>query len=803
MRTEETSRSNWAARLEVVGELASLINTTFDLDEIFRTAILKIRRVIEFRRASVVLVSEDRDYYTLHTLYDAARGGFMAREERYPLDRGLTGQAILTGEALRVDAFTGTEGIRAAEEGKVSALIVPIHLDNRVIGALNFGAQEMARYEEEDLELAVLLARQIATSLHNSKLLSTIRRQREELEEQHAHVSSERARLEALIDASDAAILMVSGDRVTYANHPMAELLGLPREVIQSAPLEEINRVLARSLLDSSALAAQTAALRSGDAALRDRVEFQFPRRLVCERTVAAVRGADRRVLGHLVLYRDVTTEAAAAAAKSEFVSIVSHELRTPLTSVKTSLDLLLKGAAGPISEGTRDLLDIALRNLDRLIRLVDDLLDLSRIEAGRVEFKLQPVSLEDATSRAVDAVEAFARERGVQIQVERADGDAMISADPDRLQQVIVNLLSNAIKFSPTGGRVGLRWWKQSDYAVLEISDEGQGIPAERLEEIFDKFRQLEQSATRKVGGAGLGLAISRSIVDQLGGDLWAESAVGLGSKFFVRLRLTSGQPEAQDLGAAVAATPGTLLLVESDTDRQRLFKAQFESEGWQVVVSSRGEEGLDLALARGPDLILTGVELEDMHGLDFVQRLRASPTCVATPTLLVGPGGDPRQAVSYGADGWVVGDTDGLMAEVARLSSAPGRRVVLIIEDDPAVRMGLARGLRRAGYACIEAASGEAGMVVARQRTPDLVMTDVQIPGMDGLMVLREFRADPTLAGVPAIVITGHAAPDLVESIKSLGANFLPKPFGTSTVLREVGKLIGAQAEGDSAAG
>jgi signal transduction histidine kinase/DNA-binding response OmpR family regulator len=797
MRAGAESHGLWAARLEVVGELASLINTTFDLDEIFRTAIEKLQRVLEFRRASVVLVSEDRKTYYLHTLWDSARGGFTPEERTYPIERGLTGQAIQTGEAMRVDSFEGTQGIRTDEEKRVSALIVPLHVGGEVIGTLNLGAQESETYSDDDLELAVLLGRQIATSLYYSKLLATIARQREALACEHAHVSSERKRLESLIDASDAAIMMVSEEHVAYANNPMADLLGLPREVILGAPLEEINRVLARSFADPADLTAQVSALQRGAGSLRDRVEFHFPRRLVCQRTVATVRGSDGEVLGHLVLYRDITREAELEAAKSEFVSLVSHELRTPLTSVKTSLNLLLRGAAGALSEKIRELLEIALRNLDRLIRLVDDLLDLTRIESGRVVTKLVPISVKEAATRAVDALAGFAEEREVRIELEESSAATLVMGDADRLQQVIVNLLSNAVKFSPAGGRVGLRWWEQGDQAVLEISDQGPGIPTEQLEAVFDKFRQLERAATRKYGGAGLGLAISRSIVEQFGGHLWAESDEGEGSRFFVRLRIARERPE--DLAAAPPVTAGlrSVVLVERDPDLQRLFQAHFEEEGWEVFVTSRGTKALGRVREGGAGLIVTGLELEDMHGLEFLQRLRGSPASVDIPALLMGPGGDAAQAVAYGADGWIVGDADALVTEANRLLSAPRRRVVLLIEDDPAVRTGLARGLRRAGYACLEAASGEAGLEMARERAPDLVLTDVQVPGVDGLAVLRQLRGDPDLADVPAIVITGHPVQDVAEAIGSLQAQFLSKPFGTATVLREVDRLIGPQSE------
>lgn len=794
MTEVDSSSGVWAARLEVVAELASLINTTFDLDEILRTAILKIGKVLEFRRASIVLVTADRSSYYLHTLYDGAKGGFVDEHGTYPIDTGLTGEAIRSGEAIRVDAFGGTDGIRTQGERIVSALIVPIQLDELVIGTVNFGAKESTRYDDRDLEFAVTLGRQIATSLHYSKLLATIREQREALARQNKRVVSERSRLEALIDASDAAILMVSGDRVAYANSAMADLLGLPVEVTVGAPLDRINQVLVRSLADPAALAAQTEALLGGGTPLRDRVEFHFPRRLVCQRTVASVAGSGGEVLGHLVLYRDVTREAEAEAAKSEFVSMVSHELRTPLTSVKTSISLLLRGAAGSVSEAGSDLLGIALRNLDRLIRLVDDLLDLSRVESGRVEIDPRPISLDASLDQAISAVAGFAQEKQVQVIREESVADITVLADPDRLQQVIVNLLSNAIKFSPSGTRVVLRWWPQGDHAVLEIADEGPGIPSDQLERIFDKFHQLERTATRKYGGAGLGLAISRTIVDQMGGHLWAESEEGKGARFFVRLREARGAADGTAVSRAKASRPRSVLLLESDADLLRLLAAEFRDRGWAVSTTSRGVEGLERLASGSTGIIAVGLSLEDMHGLEFLQRLRASPDGIDVPAVLFGPGSDLRQAVSYGADGWVIGDADGLTAEAERLVAVHRPPVVMLLEDDPAVRHSLARGLRAAGYACLESSTGVTAAAIARARVPDLLLTDLQIPGKDGVEVLREFRADPELVSVPAIVVSGHASPELLERLQSLGAQFLRKPFATSTVLREVERVTGA---------
>ncbi len=233
-------------------------------------------------------------------------------------------------------------------------------------------------------------------------------------------------------------------------------------------------------------------------------------------------------------------------------------------------------------------------------------------------------------------------------------------------------------------------------------------------------------------------------------------------------------------------------MLVVEKDPDTLRLFQAQFEHEGWQVVARSEGAEALRQVGRGFPDLIAVGMELVDMHGLEFLQRLRQVPASVDTPTLLVGPGGDSAQAVAYGADGWVEGDAEALGEEAKRLAAAPRRPIVLVIEDDPAVRGALARILRHARYACLEAASGDTGLALARERPPDLVMTDWQIPGMDGPALLRAMRGDARLAKIPVIVVTGHAEPRVAETAASLGASLITKPFDATEVIREVERLM-----------
>lgn len=788
-----TDAPGWRERLALVGELASLINTTNDLDEIFQAAILKLRGVLDFRRASVLLVTEDRSGYYLHTLFDGSRGGFIRQEARFPMDHGLPGDVIRSGRAMRIDTFPGARDLQGPDQGGASALIVPLRLESSVIGTLNLGAAAPKVYTDEDLELAQLLARQIETSLYYSRLLSTIRQESDRAAREHAAAESERRRLEALVEATDVALLMVSEGRVAYVNRGMAQILGLPSEVVVGGSLEQVHRALAGALADPTALDAQVTAINEGGK-LQDRVLLTFPRKLTCQRTVSPVLGTDGETLGHLVLYRDVTSEAQAEAAKNEFVSIVSHELRTPLTSVKTSLDLLMRGTAGEISPEMKGLLEIGLRNLDRLIRLVNDLLDLSRIESGRMVTTMAPVIVAKVVERGLDAVRAFSDGRGVGLEVLPSSESATVVADEDRLEQVVVNLVSNAVKFSPSGGRVSVGWSGDETWTTIEVRDQGPGIPEGQLEVIFEKFRQLEDAGTRAHGGAGLGLTISRRIVEHFGGALWATSRLEEGSTFFVRLPTAARVRRTAELTAVDGAPTGLRVLVtEKDADRRYLLTARIEAEGWEVTSVPTGTAGLEAATQQENDLIVVGVELADMHGLEFVQRLRSIPACADTPVLLVGRGRQEGDLLTYGADGWVLDDIDQVLEEGRQLATRPRRPLILLVDDDPAVRRAFGRALRHAGYACLEAATGDAGLQMARERAPTLILTDWHMPGMDGMALLREVRSLPGLAGVPAIMMTGHAVPELNAGLAEVNAELLTKPADMTQVIAQVRRLAG----------
>lgn len=234
---------------------------------------------------------------------------------------------------------------------------------------------------------------------------------------------------------------------------------------------------------------------------------------------------------------RDITDLQQAEIAKREFIAVVSHELRTPLTSIRGSLDLINQGVAGELPEKARHMMEIATRNSHRLIALIDDILDIERIEIGHVSFTEEPVDVSELAVGAIEDIQHLADEHGVSLSLSEQEGDTVVKADPMRLTQVLTNLLSNAVKFSPTDKPVTIGVKRMAETVRFYVKDQGPGIPKDSQDRIFDRFTQVDSSTTRRTSGTGLGLAISKAIVQRLGGSIWLESEEEIGSTFYVDL--------------------------------------------------------------------------------------------------------------------------------------------------------------------------------------------------------------------------------------------------------------------------
>jgi len=335
--------------------------------------------------------------------------------------------------------------------------------------------------------------------------------------------------LQAMLDSVNEAIIMVDNrGNCVVANHLACELLGLNMAFLRNCSLGKLRRAASRIFREGGAMPVLSGR-RTSSQLLETRQE---PRRVFQEFS-APVLDEAQDVIGRLYIYRDCTLEAELARANAEQIATVSHELRTPMTSVRGALGLLLGGIAGDLPEEARRLLEIAQHNADRLIRLINDILDISRIEAGKLEIHREPLSLSEAVQRAVAELDTFASQHGVRVNMELAADLPAAMADADRVEQVLVNLLSNAIKFSGRGSTVTVSMGVDGPHVWVRVADQGPGIPEDQLYRIFEKFYRVNSGAARKAPGTGLGLAICKAIVEAHGGRIWVESEVGKGAAF------------------------------------------------------------------------------------------------------------------------------------------------------------------------------------------------------------------------------------------------------------------------------
>lgn len=337
-----------------------------------------------------------------------------------------------------------------------------------------------------------------------------------------------------ILDSMTSGILLVDlENRILFLNSALAQRLRVDRE----SCLGQSPETLFRS--DFAVTPARERPLyrtRTQRSAQSREVRWIEGKRIVHLREDSSpVVDASGNSIGRLFAYHDLSWEKTVDQMKSEFISIASHELRTPMTSIKGSVDLILGGRFGEVSPDARELLDVAKSACDRMIRLINDILDLSKIEAGQIKLNLSLISLNDAVERSMRTLEPLALQKGIRLRLHRASDIPPVLADRDRVEQIVTNLLSNAIKFSPEEGEVRLELSSAGEWAYCSVSDQGRGIREEDQDRIFGKFQQVGTNHREK--GTGLGLAITHALVSEHRGKIWIESSLGKGARFVFTL--------------------------------------------------------------------------------------------------------------------------------------------------------------------------------------------------------------------------------------------------------------------------
>jgi PAS domain S-box-containing protein len=648
----------------------------------------------------------------------------------------------------------------------VSGWAIPVRVGNNVLAVLEFYCHFSLREDRESMAAMET----VATSLGQMLARTRERGRAQELYRQR----------EILLDSvADGIFGVDKRGMVSFANPAAARLLGTTAADLTGKAVHE----LLHGASEKGPRCAEDCPLRratghqmpvAGEDAIYRSDGSSFPAEYAL--TPIMEQG---RFSGSVLSFRDISQRYALDKLKDEFISTVSHELRTPLTSIRGALGLLSSGILGEVNDKAANLLRIALTNSDRLVRLINDILDLERIQSGREPLTFRPVHLGDIVRQAIEGMQPVAEAAGVQLIHDATQVE--IAADPDRLLQVLTNLLSNAVKFSPPNSTISVMLRPGVSGVTLSVIDHGRGIPADKLEAIFGRFQQVDASDSRQKGGSGLGLAICRTIVLQHSGRIWAERNPVRGSTFRVFLpyqpAITPAAPSKSDheLGH------GTVLLADANAKERPMIAAQLSRHGYRVVETSNVEQTLVAAHA-GVEAILLDTTLDGMNGWEILPLLRRVAPEARTPVVLLSVANQQSAAnLPADAEGVLTKplEEDALLGELARVLSVPGEKArILIVEDDVDLAHVIGALFTRDGIEVELAHTRQAALDACFAFQPNLMVLDIGLPDGDGFNVVDWLRQHETLAGMPLVVYSGRQLTPAERRQLTLGpTHFLTK--------------------------
>ncbi len=595
----------------------------------------------------------------------------------------------------------------------------------------------------------------------------------------------------------------------------------------QQSSIERLNdpRLRGRFYVEHSDVALELAELPLARAlrgeTIRDEVlvcHFEGRPSLTLSINAAPLATADGVRFGAVASYRDISMQreleserlraaqieaasrqiAETSRLKSEFLANMSHELRTPLNSIIGFAELLLDGEAGPLEPQPHEFVGDILKSGRHLQQLINDVLDLSKVEAGRMDFYAEQTSLRAAIEEVRTLLRTVSAQAQVAIDIDVDPAVDHVVLDPSRLKQVLYNFVSNALKFTRAGGHVTVRTRARgaSEFCV-EVEDTGIGISPEDQDKLFVEFQQLRTGAAKPHGGTGLGLALTRRLVEAQGGSVGVRSALGRGSTFFAILPRNGARagerPSIPHRTPAPSDSARSVLVVEDDPTDARSIVETLESAGFATALAHSGAQALELLATRSFDAVTLDLLLPDMCGLEVLRRIRTETPRGAVPVLVI------SVVTEHVSSGFVVDDVlvkpirPRELLDALRRTGVSSRSdgVVLVVDDDPSSLRLMAAALERAEHPHECSSSPERALSLVREGSVDIVavILDLQMPTMDGFAFLRALRADPRGALVPVLVwsVVDLDAAQTAE-LATLAQRVVRKDGATTTLVREL---------------
>jgi signal transduction histidine kinase/DNA-binding response OmpR family regulator/putative methionine-R-sulfoxide reductase with GAF domain len=823
---EETQRR--ARQLAAASAVARDATAILEGEQLLNETVDLISERFGFYHAGAFLVDEQNEYAVMRAASSEGGQKMLARGHRLRIgEEGIVGYVAATGEprvASDVEFDTVWHKARELPETR-SEMALALKARERVIGVLDVQSTQPAAFGEDDVAVLQTLADQLATAIANADLFQRVRDEanRRALINEVSQAAASSLDVNELLGRSGQAIsrqlempcVIFDWDEETDALIPVTVHDSAGVDVTPSEP-ESITPGVAPAMFQ--AIRTRQLQVLFDVAANVDGAAAQLARQLDLQDAAYTPLTSRGQILGLLGLGRQkghpvldegalsflevVATNLGVAVEnarlyqgavetaerleevdrlKTQFLANMSHELRTPLNSIIGFSRVILKEIDGPLTDMQKTDLQTVYESGQHLLSLINNILDIVKIEAGKMEVSIEEVDLKPVITSVMSTAVALVKDKSVELQTSLPDDLPLIQADSRRVRQVLLNLVGNSAKFTEEGF-IRVEAKSDGEEVTISVVDSGVGIPKDKLEMIFEAFTQVDASSTRRAGGTGLGLSICQSFVEMHGGRIWVESEFGKGSTFSFNLPIEGPPlPEAEEAEEQAAETKAAeppapveepkeeisklVLCIEDDEGVITLFRRYLSKRGYQVVGLTDPTRALEEAKRLRPHAITLDVMMPDRNGWQVIQELKADPETRLIPVIICSIVAERDRGMSLGASDYLVKPVveQDLLAALDRLNREAGRHLVLVVDDQPAHRKLLRRMIENQdGYEVVEAGGGQEAIDMLTQIHPQLITLDLMMPGMDGFDVLESIKSEEETRSIPIVVITAKELTD-----------------------------------------